>query len=319
MNINDDILNMIIRHLDGNASDADDVQLQQWLAASPDNRREFEEMKAIWQASSAATFDIDADREWEKFRHKHFNAEAAPAAEKSMGWLKYASIAAAAVFLAGLFLFNSGKHYQTLAGERMSLELADGSEIMLGEQSEMYVPYLYNWLGRDVKLQGEAYFKVTPNPRKAFTIQTETTVAQVLGTEFYYIARQGENSLAVTEGLVAYWSERATDTLKLSAGEKGALRGNQLIESGYRSEELSWVRGNFSFSNSPIHEVLNQLQNYFVFNIEDQNNITNRQCLFSGSFADQPLDEILQELSLTMGLEYEFENNTLRVSQLSCN
>ncbi len=58
---------------------------------------------------------------------------------------------------------------------------------------------------REVKLSGEAFFDVVPNPQQPFYIYTDKMVVKVLGTSFRVKALGAEESVAVSTGKVSVY------------------------------------------------------------------------------------------------------------------
>jgi transmembrane sensor len=77
-------------------------------------------------------------------------------------------------------------------GERKSFQLPDGSKVMLNAGSTLGIPTDFNHSGRDIYLEGEAYFDVTKDAQKPFTIHTSRMDIKVLGTAFNIKAYPGD-------------------------------------------------------------------------------------------------------------------------------
>jgi ferric-dicitrate binding protein FerR (iron transport regulator) len=69
---------------------------------------------------------------------------------------------------------------ETAAGERMNVVLACGSQVSLAENSRLS----YEEGARAVELVGEAFFTVTKDERRPFTVTTDALEVTVHGTEF---------------------------------------------------------------------------------------------------------------------------------------
>jgi len=68
--------------------------------------------------------------------------------------------------------------------ERKMVRLADGTEILLGSNTEIRVSKEFNKAGRGLVLNGEAFFNVPGDATKPFIIHTRNLQIQVLGTRF---------------------------------------------------------------------------------------------------------------------------------------
>lgn len=323
MNANDEIMQLIIRHLSKTSSGADDLRLQEWLKASPENLEEFEKIKRVWENSGPAlAHRVDVDAEWTKFRTRHFADKAEPKVIR-FPFSRVITLAAAAVVLLGIFIgiqyLNSPTAYETLDGERLTVSLEDGSEVILGENSVLEVARTFNENQRRVTLQGEGFFTIAKNAEKPFQIDGPSTSTRVLGTQFQLLATTSDNFVKVREGKVAYWSSFKTDTLILTRGEKGALTNRVLRETSIEDTNYeSWKTGVFIFENESIPRVLQSLQDYYVFSITNLDQYSDIGCRFSGKFEKQTLDEVLHEFGMIMGMEYQLKEDVLSISKIEC-
>jgi len=318
MEMDDKTINLIIGRLSNTNSAADDSALQQWLDENPKNQTEFDKYARLWEQSEGLTPfpKIDVEAQWKIFHGKHFKKEAKVI---RLNWWQYA---AAAVLILGLFMgtYLSGSSvYETGSFERQQISLADGSTVTLKENTQLKVPRTFNWFARKLELEGTAFFDVAKNPEKPFEIKSDLTTTKVLGTQFKNTATQQLNELEVTEGKVAYWSVNTNDTLILTVGEKGVLKGSALTEKLItRPNANSWKSGVFSFEEKPLLEVLQSLQDYYVFDLAPNEVMRDKTCSFTGSFEQQPLEEVLEELKLVMGMQYQFENGVLKLFNVAC-
>ncbi|EJW92056.1 anti-sigma factor, partial [gut metagenome] len=73
---------------------------------------------------------------------------------------------------------------ETTFGEKKEITLADGSCVILNACSKLQYPNQFTDNYRNIKLNGEAYFQVAPNPDKPFRIKTPHFGVEVLGTKF---------------------------------------------------------------------------------------------------------------------------------------
>lgn len=318
------IMRLILKHLSGEASVSEIQELNEWRQNHPDHEREYAEMVKLWNTTGAMTATpyqaVDVQGEWEKFRHRHF-AKDTPVIRLSLA--KVVQYAAAAVLVLGLlggaWYFSGSDHYRTGNGQRELVNLADGSSVVLSENSELEVPRTFNWNSRNLTLRGEAFFEVARDPDRPFTASGPKTMLRVLGTAFHLTATQEVNEVEVTEGKVAYWETQTGDTVILTRGLAATLKARSLdtypIETtGYDD----WQSGNFSFTQQPLGEIIQRLQNYYLFDVKDQQSLLDKECTFTGTFNEQELEEVLQELALVAGMDYTYENHVLELHNLDC-
>ncbi|HRN58485.1 MAG TPA: FecR domain-containing protein, partial [Agriterribacter sp.] len=125
---------------------------------------------------------------------------------------RYLSIAASLLVLLGLFYYLWGigeiggereQVYRTGFGERLEVELDDGSLVTLNANSALH--WTEGWSkskGRKVALEGEAFFKVKKQSGIPFTVHTNDVAVEVLGTSFNVDSRESKTKVYLDEGRV---------------------------------------------------------------------------------------------------------------------
>lgn len=167
--------------------------------------------------------------------------------------------------------------YQTAHAEHRQITLRDGSEIELGAETILTVSFSDG--ARDVNLvRGEAYFLITPDKSRPFTVQMGGAFVQVVGTEFN-IDRDGLGStVTVVEGHVRVADERkyldgfriskaaaSQDFVELLAGDQvvvdnsGALGGVNKVDA---DSAVAWREGLLVFINESMEDVVSELNRY---------------------------------------------------------
>ena len=95
----------------------------------------------------------------------------------------------------------------TLA-ECRSIQLPDGTKVMLNHFSSLTYPERFRGKRREVTLNGEGYFEVSKNAEHPFIVQAEAVRVQVLGTHFNIESYPNDPEVKTTlfEGSVAVLS-----------------------------------------------------------------------------------------------------------------
>ncbi len=117
--------------------------------------------------------------------------------------------------LASLAAFTPSHNIAPHADSVRRVELPDGTEVTLNRNATLSYDD-----GREVKLTGEAWFKVAENPDQPFVIHSEHITVKVLGTEFDFntYSRDGKSRLSLYDGSVEL--EHAAGTQRLAAAGK---------------------------------------------------------------------------------------------------
>ncbi len=166
-----------------------------------------------------------------------------------------------------IYQYYSWTEYTTSVGEIRTIELEDGSSVVLNGNSGLRVPgNLSTDHPRDVYLTGEANFQVAKAQTQdaRFVVHTRDLDVEVLGTRFNVNSRDEETVVYLEEGSVKVRREdKNGQEIYLSPGEKlGFSLSDQtlkLIEVESEVNEISWREGIFEFENQTLDKILKQI------------------------------------------------------------
>ena len=160
---------------------------------------------------------------------------------------KFMKVAAVAAFLVigSYFYINTlDEKVTTQYAENREVVLPDNSEVILNADSQLSYSEKKWDEQRNVKLRGEAFFKVAKGKR--FIVATDAGSVAVLGTQFNVENREGFFEVTCFEGLVSVTFE-GKET-KLPAGSSFMAINGQIVESQItKAEEPSWIHSESSF------------------------------------------------------------------------
>ncbi len=324
-----DTFSLIAHYLSGSCSPEEAARLESWRKASAANDAEFRKMEKVWAAAAPATFCPDAGLAWQKVQQRLCSRPAAMELNRKeqqkspRRWFQLAWPVAAAVSLLALSLlvyfflvkqenFVPSGLSQTETGyqEKQLLQLADGTQVWLNQQSSLYYPAHFDSSRREVYLKGEAFFEVSHQPEKPFIVYTKNSRVQVLGTSFN-LQEGAQTRLQVKTGRVEFSSRKTGDktasapsSLLLSAGEAALLEESGLRKESPPANFLSWKTGRFDFTDTPLAEVFRLLEQYYPLNITTDNPAL-LECRLNARFEKQSIEEVLEVIALTFGLEYQ--------------
>ncbi len=157
----------------------------------------------------------------------------------------------------------------TRVGERDSLRLSDGSNVVLAPGSKLTVAADFDAGHREVTLlEGAADFDVHHDDAHPFTVRAAQAEIRDVGTAFTVKTDAlGGVSVSVTHGTVALRERSAADpsSVELHAGDRGVLTaGAVAVERGTVTDEATaWTRGELSFRDTPLAEVQADLKRWY--------------------------------------------------------
>ncbi len=179
-------------------------------------------------------------------------------------------------------------HTVSTLAERKSIQLPDGTSVMLNHFSTLSYPERFRSQNREVTLTGEAYFEVSPDKEHPFIVQAEEVSVQVLGTHFNVEAYRDNPEIHTTllEGSVAV--SHANGRLVLRPNESAIYNKEKGSFTQVTVPDVqpivSWQRGEFIFHNEPLQEIARELSNSFGTPIRIDSD-TLRQYRFTARFA----------------------------------
>lgn len=154
--------------------------------------------------------------------------------------------------------------YATQSGERSTIKLADGSQLILNSATEVSVR-LSNDARTLVLGEGEAVFNVAHDPSRPFKVIAGDGEVTALGTRFQ-VRNEGERiTITLLEGRVAVDRHTTRQRAQLKPGDQVRfIEGmpemtRRTVDPGVVS---SWTTGRLRFRSTPLAEALDEVNRY---------------------------------------------------------
>ena len=223
---------------------------------------------------------------------------------KDRWWL---SAAASVIVLFGVFYFMniSSKEYTTGFGEQLAVILPDESEVILNSKSTVSFNKNQWDSSRELKLDGEAYFKVKKG--ETFTVNTTQGQVKVLGTQFNVINNPEYFEVTCYEGKVKVKTTKNEVVLTKGMGYR-LINLTKYEQWNFDfTNQISWRNGETSFLSTPLSEVIKSIENQYNIKIKNSKHIDLSQ-RFTGSFTHHDLDVALKTVFVPMKIDVTFTN-----------
>ena len=251
-------------------SDDDGVEFDAWLAASPAHRAAYAQALSVWHEFDAGAEAVLAEL---ATGPRAANVRAFP----SRRWIAAGGGFAIAAGLAlavmpGLLAKPVVTNYATGKGQHQRVALADGSIMDINAETKLTVTLSRS--KRHVALSdGEAIFDVAHDKNRPFTVAAADRVVRVGGTQFDVRNREGELTVTVARGRVQV--QPATTATQgraflLTPGQRLAIdpAGIERLKAVDPQETFSWRAGRLVYRETPLGEVVEDLNREFVEQIE---------------------------------------------------
>lgn len=334
--------NVLIKVLNGSANDFDLENFNKWLEESEINKKEFEELKKIWQISEPKQIQVlpDVDEEWNWLVSEINNTKqiqkknsSLSKAIKSVDEFLFASklrpvfATIITILFISLYFFVVNKEsiipvveYQSITTsklDRTEITLPDGSKVFLNGGSKVIYPNKFIEDNREIKLTGEAFFSVVKDKRP-FIITTDNARIKVLGTKFDVWSRENKTRVVVQEGLVNVAQKRKIENPVL-------LKMNQLTCVSNESEPtkpkevdskefLSWMENTLLFNQTSFGEVVKELERFYDIKIGVMDERIKNYSL-TGKFKRENIESTLSMICLAMDLDYSKKQDGFIIKQ----
>ncbi|WP_162633238.1 FecR family protein [Echinicola strongylocentroti] len=198
-------------------------------------------------------------------------------------------------------------------GEKLRLRLPDKTFVILNANSTISYTSGFGRGTREVELEGEAFFEITPDKARPFMVRAGDVVVTALGTAFNTENREGNVSVALTEGKVSVENEVEgnEDSVILLPGQMASVdnsvRGELAVAAFDLEDVTAWKEGRIHFKSKPLGEVLDDLQEWYGVDITSERGV-NAARKVSGTFNNENLENVLKGLTFSLGFEYEINN-----------
>jgi len=308
--INDDLL---VKYLLGEATAPESERVEAWAASNPDHLKQLEDFRMILEKSKLQIdLEIDGHQALDRLNARLETEKKTISYTFILRWVAVVFI----FFSTGLFFYNNliGNKINVNSGENtITQTLPDGSTAILNKQSELsFVGGFFNKT-RDVKLKGEAFFKVSTDRSKPFIISVNDVQVTVVGTAFNVKSDGAVVVVIVESGVVKV--NNPNDSVRLTAGEKVEVSHNQQhLSKGENQGKLY----NYYYSNellcdgTPLNELVAVLNLKFKSNIVIENPAL-KALQISTTFKNESLEEILTVIAETFKIRVEYGQDTIKL------
>ncbi len=313
----------LIQFLRGELAGEERSNIETWLQSAPENRSRLLEVEVVWQdtgrVEELAIPELNVETALEKVKARKAQLTLEEPQSSGASWiLRVAAILVVGLGLSLWFYTRTEAPLELSAlDNQVQQTLADGSQLTLEAGSSVeIVPFGET---REVRLTGTAYFEVTPDPEKPFLVATDDLQVQVLGTRFSVSEEEELTIVSVEEGRVQVAS--ATQQLILEKNQTASLnratRTLTLVEAQDTGEHRFWKTKQLAFRSMKLGDVVQTLKRVYKTDIVIDPE-TSADCLISVSFEDEDLRDVLNIISITLGMQVVEEQNQIRLVGEGC-
>lgn len=221
---------------------------------------------------------------------------------------------------------NSSISQENLSSKVVQISLEDGSLVELSPKAKISYPQHFSSDKREISLEGDAFFDIHKNPEKPFFITTGNTITKVLGTSFFIrSSKKSKIEVEVKTGRVAVYEKNAkhkkdngvllTPNLKVTFFEDNKLFVTGLVEKPIMQEKaIESKKTVFIFDETPLSEVLAQLETAYGIEITTDNETLNHS-LLTADITQQDLYTKLDIICTAINAHYEVKGTSILITK----
>lgn len=309
---------IILKSLSKETTDKEEIKLQKWISESEDIRKRYCIIERIWEKSDISDRTIDVEKALRKVHAKIKASEQSTIsvfpASKRLNYSRFIAAGIAAILVLGVILFYPRTDTMltfTAQNDNESIELPDGSVIFLKKDATISYAANFPKKGRTATFEGEAYFDIVSDKDNPFLIIGRNVGVEVLGTSFNLKMEEGAENyiLNLISGKVKFFSyiddiSNQQEQIFLLPGEKAQfnVETNRVSRSKSQGQNfIAWKTGILEFSDTPLSEVFDSLNEIFDTKIESNDKIKNLR--LTARFENESLESILESIETIFGIK----------------
>ena len=334
----------LLKYLRGELTEAQEGEVLKWVSESKDNEEKFIELTNLEAFTSSS--DMKASyREYDQMmKFIRGNEKRNSRMSSRNKWLLRLSSAAAVILLVfNVYLMNTYdsleksakvtliptndykgyKELYTNKGVKAMVVLPDSSEVWLNSDTKLIYPDGFDSLSRDVRIEGEGYFKVKSDSLRPMFVTTDKGFSiKVTGTEFNVKANRNDDKAQVTlyKGEINILRPKDNGTwnsVRINPNQTYTidLRDNTatITVPEEPAKMREWRNGKLIFDKTPLSEVAKMIERWHGYNIVLDKEIMD--LTVTATFEEESVIQIMELFAIIAPIKYSIKDKSVTISK----
>jgi ferric-dicitrate binding protein FerR (iron transport regulator) len=321
---NQDLLNAAIsenEHYSALADDLENYLLKHPTTVSPDRQQQ---LNQIWATIGA--------NENEQFKGKYSYSKPNKIVRSAI-WIRSAA-AIIIIFFAGILLYRLLNKQQPNEFEQLTTQevktfkmLDDGTKVWLNKYSTLRYNKGFGARGREITIEGEAYFDVVKNEQVPLYVHAGNIDIEVKGTAFSVKAEKNSKDIevALLRGLIEI-SDRLNknNSLLLHPNQKiiynTLLKDKEnklqmkLVNPAVLLNETKWIADTLVFKKEKLKDLALKIEKKYDVKIDIQSEAL-KEKRFSGIFINETIEQAIASLKLSYPMNYTINKRLVVIKE----
>ncbi|MDR1913512.1 MAG: FecR domain-containing protein [Clostridiales bacterium] len=313
--MNKDFSILVSKSLAGEADEREKALLREMLHDS-DNYTLYNSIKEYWDADVKVDKNLSEETQKRILKNMPTHPQRHGNRRNPVLWFYRAAAVILLLFASGIYYYHHTQsvHYYTYASQDNITEyvLQDGTKVKLNKNSSVTFTSDFGQKERRIDLKGEAFFEVSRDKSKLFTVSTQGTETQVLGTKFNVQSdeQQKQVTVALVEGSVRFKADKCDDLLCPQEEISYHTATNEYIKQiADLQMSTAWREGRYHYEDIAFGELLKKLEQIYEIRIEMNYPEIETRKITASFRTDQPIRDILSALEDELKFSYNEINN----------
>ena len=330
------IESLIIGYIQNELTNKQISEFKRLLSENSENRELFSEISKVWGLVNYPKFEEEKEKDFESIKARILPAEYSTRRIYNL-WNTLAKIAAVVFLITTctlsymVWMDNSVTNVQPIKayvpkGSKSTITLPDQTIVYLNSDSKLTYYSDFGNNVREIWLEGEAYFDVTPDKSHPFLVNAGNLNVHVTGTTFNVRNYQNDEdiSIALVSGKVNISTDKHSG--KSKNADNISMNPNQLLTYNKSNQDIStttinaldrisWIEGSFRFHALTFEKIAKELERIFNVTIDIRSNQLKNET-FTGSFSDkQTFREIFHEINVNHKYKWVRKKNIIIITK----
>lgn len=199
------------------------------------------------------------------------------------------------------------------------LTFEDGTKVHLNYNTTLRYPSHFGDESRVVYLDGEAYFQVAKDSKRAFIVVTANGIVKQYGTSFNINTHvSGITKVVLVEGSVSVIPNRGNEC-KVKPGELAVMNPDtpETVISRVDVEPyVAWNKGRFVFDNCPLEDLMRVVSGWYGRNVTFESEDIKSMHFTGDMDRYESIEPFIKAIQRVTGLDMEVTDKEIRIQKI---
>jgi len=192
------------------------------------------------------------------------------------------------------------------------IQLSDGTKVQVNAESNFRFPFNFKTGSREVFLEGEAFFEVTPDPARPFIVHTQGAAITVLGTSFNVNTHDHALKAALVTGSVSISNGGQQVVLKPGqAATPDTITGGFQVKPFDEDAIIAWTQGAYHYEFEKLSVIMKVANRWYdkpyVFDDPQLGQVTFKGVIHK----NEPFERLLLNLQNTGRVAWHYDKDSI--------